>query len=132
MLKIGALVVAAVLAAAAAEAADFTFTVPVNARNLLPEVTRVFVNCSIFRGQTAVASASSAPAAPQSGAVQQNIAVEVNVPAGQDKTTIDGYRCYFYVGTAGTTSMPRTCQADWCRARPGTTTIDFRSGSISN
>ena len=132
-MRIGTLVLAAIaLWAGAAEAADFTFTVPVNARNLLPAVTRVFVSCAIYRGQSPVASGNSAFTTPQNGAVQQNVTVEVNVPAGQDKTTIDGYRCYFYVGTSATTATPTTCSADWCRAKPGTTTRDFQSGSIPN
>lgn len=132
MLRIGALLIATtVLAAGAAEAADFTFTVPVNARNLLPEVTRVGVTCKVYRGQNTVAEADSR-VTPQNGTVQQTLTVEINVPAGQDKTTVDRYTCFFYVGTAGSVAMPRSCQYDWCRAKSGTVTSDLQTGSISN
>lgn len=79
-----------VLGAGAAEAADFTFTVPVNARNLLPEVTRVGVTCKVYRGQSiTVAGGDSPVVTPQNGTVQQTLTVEINVPAGQGTVTSD-------------------------------------------
>lgn len=133
MARFRALVLAAVvLGAGAAEAADFTFTVPVNARNLMPEVTRVGVTCKIYRGQNTVAGGDSPVVTPQNGTVQQTLTVEINVPASQDKTTVDRYTCFFYVGTASSVAMPRSCQYDWCRAKSGTVTSDLQAGSISN
>ena len=96
--------------ASAANAADFTFNVPVGLKSILPADTPAYVNCQIYstvpspargvlpRGSDSMGVGAKAFTLSKGGYEGPPIAVPVNAEPGKDPANARGYICWLMLG----------------------------------
>ncbi|MFP4131248.1 hypothetical protein [Thiohalospira sp.] len=81
------------LVAPVAGAADFTFTVPVEADRLMKPVARLQVTCSVRDADETVLGRAREEVKVEDRAVEQEVTVEVDADPGLDPTDAATYEC---------------------------------------
>lgn|GEM_PF-4937091 len=131
------LLLAAGLAVAAplAGAADFTFTVPVEADRLMKAVDRLQITCAVEDADEVVLGRERREIQVEGNAVQREVTVEVDTDPGLDPTAARRYRCTLRLRDASGFRYYRPAVDDdlpiWARPLPASEPVVTVSGSLS-
>jgi hypothetical protein len=115
---------------------DFTFTVPVRVSNLVPEVNKVIVSCSVGTadGYTAaqyIGAVAVLITPDASGSYSGNLELKFNADTGKDRAAATHYRCVLRLDVGGTNMAPAAdASSTAARPKPGTTFTSIVSGTL--
>ena len=124
------------LVAAPSIAADFTFHVPVNFKNLHQDLVHIDIICRLFdnnSNHTLYGVNQTRLDPPPNGNLSTTATVAVNVNQGKDPSEVGYYSCYFrVVDAAGVQSAAGSGSQVpiWKRFKDGTTTVEGVQGNI--
>jgi hypothetical protein len=131
MVPILAMFIMGVISAAQAE--DFTITVPLRLNNLHAQVESVRVFCQALNASGALVGGwnTVVPVGP-TGSVSQNVVVAFNAEPNQVASNATQYRCWFDLKAKGDQMFfkPNEGNTIMYKAKPGTALVPLVSGAI--
>ncbi|SFD35794.1 hypothetical protein SAMN05660831_01515 [Thiohalospira halophila DSM 15071] len=123
------------LTAPMAGAADFTFTVPVEADRLMKAVDRLQITCAVEDADEVVLGRERREVRVEGGTFQEEVTVEVDTDPGQDPTAAATYACTlrlrdasgfrYYQPAVDNEELPV-----WARPRPGSEPVVTVEGEL--
>lgn len=126
---------AAALFAGPAGAADFAFTVPVEADRLMTAVERLQITCAVRDADEVVIGREQREVKVEGGAFQEEVTVEVDTDPGLDPTAATTYACTLRLRDASGFRYYRPAVDNdelpvWARPRPGSEPVVTVEGEL--
>ena len=122
------------LAAPMAGAADFTFTVPVEADRLMKAVDRLQITCVVEDADEVVLGRERREVKVEGSTFQREVTVEVDTDPGLDPTAAARYRCTLRLRDASGFRYYRPAADDdlpiWARPRPESEAVVTVEGEL--
>jgi hypothetical protein len=123
-----------ILAAPVAGAADFAFTVPVEAERLMKAVDRLQVTCAVEDADEVVLGRERREIKVEGSTFQREVTVEVDTDPGLDPTAAERYRCTLRLRDASGFRYYRPAADDelpvWARPLPESESVVTVEGSL--